>query len=44
MYHISPGMMDSFIGSFAGVIAIGAVCLLVIGGFLTIRKITNIEV
>ena len=44
MYHISPGMMDSFVGSFAGVLAIGAVCLLVIGGFLTIRKITNIEV
>ena len=44
MYHISPAMMDSFVNSFAGVLAIGAVCLLVICGFLTIRKITNVEV
>ncbi len=44
MYHISPGMMDSFVGSFAGVVSIGAVVLLVIFGFLAIRKITNVEV
>ena len=39
--YFSSNMFD---WCFAGVIAIGAVCLLVIGGFLTIRKITNIEV
>lgn len=44
MYHISPGMMDSFVGSFAGVVSICAVVLLVIFGFLAIRKITNVEV
>ncbi|MBQ9755582.1 MAG: type II secretion system F family protein [Lentisphaeria bacterium] len=44
MYHISPGMMDSFVGSFAGVVSIGAVVVLVILGFLSIRKITNVEV
>ena len=44
MYHISPAMMDSFVGSFAGVISISVVVILVICGFLTIRKITNVEV
>lgn len=44
MYHISPAMMDSFVGSFAGVISISVVVILVICGFLMIRKITNVEV
>ncbi|MBR7138368.1 MAG: type II secretion system F family protein [Lentisphaeria bacterium] len=44
MYHISPVMMDSFVGSLAGVVSICVVVLLVICGFLTIRKITNVEV
>lgn len=44
MYHISPGMMESFVNSFAGVVSIGVVVILVICGFLAIRKITNVEV
>lgn len=44
MYQISPVMMDSFVSSFAGVVSICVVVLLVICGFLTIRKITNVEV
>ena len=44
MYHISPAMMSSFLGSVMGVIGLIGVVLLVIAGFFTIRKITNVEV
>ena len=44
MYQISPGMMDSFVNSLAGILSICVVLLLVICGFLAIRKITNVEV
>ena len=44
MYLISPGMMESFVHSFAGVISICAVVIFVICGFFAIRKITNVEV
>jgi tight adherence protein B len=44
MYQISPGMMDSFVNSLAGVLSICVVVIFVICGFLAIRKITNVEV
>lgn len=44
MYLISPGMMESFVHSFAGVISICAVVIFVVCGFFAIRKITNVEV
>ena len=44
MYQISPRMMDSFMGSILGVGAMIGVVVLVIAGFFTIRKITNVEV
>ena len=44
MYQISPRMMDSFMGSLLGVGAMIGVVVLVIAGFFTIRKITNVEV
>ena len=44
MYHISPAMMESFVHSFAGVIAICVVVLLVLCGFFAIRKITDVKV
>ena len=44
MYQISPVMMDTFVHSLAGIISIVVVVILVICGFLTIRKITNVEV
>lgn len=42
--YVSPDMMSSFLHSATGVIALIAVVVLVICGFLAIRKITNIEV
>ena len=42
--YVSPEMMSSFLHSLTGVIALIAVVILVICGFLSIRKITNIEV
>lgn len=44
MYQISPGMMDSFVNSLAGILSICVVIIFVICGFLAIRKITNVEV
>ena len=44
MYQISPKMMDSFMGSLLGVGAMIGVVVLVLAGFFTIRKITNVEV
>lgn len=44
LYYISPEMMSLFLHSAAGIIALAAVVLLVALGFLSIRKITNIEV
>lgn len=44
MYQISPGMMSAFVGSVMGVIGIIGVVILVIAGFFTIQKITNVEV
>lgn len=44
MYQISPGMMDSFVNSLAGILSICVVVIFVICGFLAIRKITNVEV
>jgi tight adherence protein B len=42
--YVSPDMMSLFMSSAAGIIAIVVVVILVICGFLAIRKITNIEV
>ena len=44
MYQISPGLMDSFMNSAMGIIALIGVIVLVVAGFFTIRKITNVEV
>ena len=44
MYQISPVMMSSFVGSFAGAVCLGLVVIFVICGFLAIRKITNVEI
>jgi len=44
MYYISPAMMSGFLHSVVGVISIGAIILLVVCGFLAIKKITTVEV
>ncbi len=44
MMHISPGPTKHFIHSPLGMVALGVVVLLVSLGFVTIRKITRIEV
>ena len=42
--HIAPQMMQIFFNSAFGIIALAAISVLVICGFLAIRKITTIEV
>ena len=44
LYYISPQMMSMFLHSALGIVAVAAVVVLVVCGFLAIRKITNIEV
>ncbi|MBQ9501733.1 MAG: type II secretion system F family protein [Lentisphaeria bacterium] len=44
LYYISPQMMSMFLHSALGIAAVVAVVVLVVCGFLAIRKITNIEV
>lgn len=44
LHYVSPDMMSSFLHSAAGVISLIVVVILVVCGFLAIRKITNIEV
>ena len=42
--YVSPDMMSMFYNSIAGIISIVVIVILVVCGFLAIRKITNIEV
>ena len=42
--HIAPQMMEIFFNSAFGIISLAAVIVLVICGFLAIKKITTIEV
>lgn len=42
--YVSPDMMAMFYNSVAGIISIAVIVILVVCGFLAIRKITNIEV
>ena len=44
MTHLAPDLMDAFFNSVVGVVVLLAVALMVVGGFLWIRKITTIEV
>ena len=44
MMNIVPDMMTSFFSTVAGVLSLLAVIILVVIGFLTIRKITNIDI
>lgn len=44
MMHLAPDLMDAFFGSVVGVVVLLAVTLMVVGGFLWIRKITTIDV
>lgn len=44
MVHLAPDMMDAFLGSVAGVVVLLAVGVMVVLGFLWIRKITTIDV
>ena len=44
MYYVSPGMMNAFMNSPAGYIALVIVVILDVIGFLVIKKITTIDV
>ena len=44
MTRLAPDLMDEFLGSVAGVIVLFAVVVMVVTGFLWIRKITTIDV
>ncbi|MBR3505707.1 MAG: type II secretion system F family protein [Lentisphaeria bacterium] len=44
MMHIAPDLMDAFFGSMAGIVVLAAVLVMVVLGFLWIRKITTIDV
>ena len=44
MMRLAPDMMDDFFGSVAGVLVLLAVTVMVVCGFLWIRKITTIDV
>ncbi len=44
MMRLAPELMDAFFGSMVGVIILGAVVVMVVAGFLWIRKITTIDV
>ena len=44
MTHLAPDLMDAFFNSVVGVVVLLAVSIMVVCGFLWIRKITTIEV
>ena len=44
MMRLAPDLMDAFFGSIAGVVVLLAVVVMVVCGFLWIRKITTIDV
>ncbi len=44
MMHLAPDLMNDFFGSLAGVLVLLVVIVLVVTGFLWIRKITTIDV
>ena len=44
MNYIAPDMMGSFFNSMAGILLILGAVMLVVMGFLVIRKITNIDI
>ena len=44
MMHLAPDLMDAFFSSLAGIVVLLAVIVLVVCGFLWIRKITTIDV
>ena len=44
MMHLAPDLMDAFLGSVVGIIVLLAVSVMVVLGFLWIRKITTIDV
>ena len=44
MMHLAPDLMDAFFGSLVGLVVLVAVMVMVVCGFLWIRKITTIDV
>ena len=42
--RLAPDLMDEFLGSAVGVVVLFAVVVMVVSGFLWIRKITTIDV
>ena len=44
MMRLAPDLMDAFFGSLVGIIVLAAVVVMVVCGFLWIRKITTIDV
>jgi Flp pilus assembly protein TadB len=44
MNYIAPDMMGTFFNSMAGILLILGAVMLVVMGFLVIRKITNIDI
>ena len=44
MMHLAPDLMDAFFGSIVGIVILLAVIIMVVCGFLWIRKITTIDV
>jgi Flp pilus assembly protein TadB len=44
MNYIAPDMMSAFFNSMTGIFLILGAVLLVVSGFLVIRKITNIDI
>ena len=44
MMRLAPDLMDAFFGSFVGIVVLLAVVVMVVCGFLWIRKITTIDV
>ena len=44
MMRLAPDLMDAFFGSLVGIVVLVAVIIMVVCGFLWIRKITTIDV
>ena len=44
MMRLAPDLMDAFFGSFVGILVLLSVVVMVVCGFLWIRKITTIDV
>jgi tight adherence protein B len=42
--YMAPAIMSAFFNSIVGIIAIGVVCVLVVTGFLVIKKIVTIDI